>query len=59
MPVDGARDGVNPDQKSEVHHRFFTAYSEWRLLENVGRNLQPAQDAPNAFAQAMDLCKRQ
>jgi hypothetical protein len=38
--IHGARDGVNPHQKSEAHHRFFTARYEWRLFENVGHNLR-------------------
>jgi pimeloyl-ACP methyl ester carboxylesterase len=56
--IHGAVDGVNPHQKSEAHHRFFTAHYERRLFENVGHN--PAQEAPKAFAKAiLDLCKRQ
>jgi predicted esterase len=54
----GARDGVIPHQKSEAHHRFFTAHYEWRLFENVGHNLR--KKLPRAFAEAiLDLCKCQ
>jgi pimeloyl-ACP methyl ester carboxylesterase len=55
--IHGADDAVNPSQKSEGHHRYFTGYYERRLFENVGHN--PPQEAPQEFARAvLDLCSR-
>jgi pimeloyl-ACP methyl ester carboxylesterase len=55
--IHGIDDEVNPPQKSEGHHRYFTGYYERRLFANVGHN--PPQEAPKEFARAvLDLCRK-
>ena len=55
--IHGALDGVNPSQKSEGHHRYFSGHYERRVFENVGHN--PPQEAPRAFAEAvLAICRR-
>ena len=55
--IHGADDAVNPVQKSEGHHRYFTGDYERRVFKNVGHN--PPQEAPEEFARAvLDLCGR-
>jgi pimeloyl-ACP methyl ester carboxylesterase len=36
--IHGAIDEVNPPQKSEGHHQYFTAHYQRRVFENVGHN---------------------
>jgi pimeloyl-ACP methyl ester carboxylesterase len=55
--IHGTDDEVNPAQRSEGHHRYFTRYYERRLFAKVGHN--PPQEAPQEFARAvLDLCER-
>jgi pimeloyl-ACP methyl ester carboxylesterase len=55
--IHGTDDEVNPAQRSEGHHRYFTGYYERRLFAKVGHN--PPQEAPQEFARAvLDLCGR-
>ena len=55
--IHGADDAVNPVQKSEGHHHYFTGNYERRIFANVGHN--PPQEAPQEFARAvLDLCGR-
>jgi pimeloyl-ACP methyl ester carboxylesterase len=49
--IHGAVDEVNPVQKSEGHHRYFTGPYERRVFDAVGHN--PPQEAPAAFADAV------
>jgi pimeloyl-ACP methyl ester carboxylesterase len=57
VAIHGTDDEVNPPQKSEGHHRFFTGYYERRLFDKVGHN--PPQESPQEFARAViDLYRR-
>jgi pimeloyl-ACP methyl ester carboxylesterase len=49
--IHGAIDEVNPVQKSEEHHRYFTGPYERRVFDAVGHN--PPQEAPAAFVDAV------
>ena len=51
IAIHGAEDEVNPAQKSEGHHRYFTAFYERRVFQDVGHN--PPQEAPEEFARAI------
>ena len=57
LAIHGANDDVNPPEKSEGHHKYFTGPYERRVFANVGHN--PPQEAPGDFAKAvLELCGR-